>query len=250
MCQWKMEALSPSIRVCVSKDHRFGTDAFLLADFARHGSKDRVLDLCAGCGILPLLLCKRRPPKEIHALELQPEAAKLMEQGIAASGLSHRIFPHLGDLRLLTRPGSSPFPGLEPGSFDLVTCNPPYFDSKGILSVQESQRTARHETQCSIRQVCAAASRQLRYGGRFCLCYRPQRLSQLFSALSENGLEPKRLRMVQKDPASAPWLVLCEGKKGAKPFLQVLAPLFIRGQEQGGFSKELIDIYDWQQPGD
>lgn len=97
--------------------------------------------------------------------------------------------------------------------------------------------------------MCAAASRQLRYGGRFCLCYRPQRLSQLFSALVENGLEPKRLRMVQKDPASAPWLVLCEGKKGAKPFLQVLPPLFIRGQEQGGFSEELVDIYDWQQPG-
>lgn len=101
-----------------------------------------------------------------------------------------------------------------------------------------------------MEQVCGAASRMLRFGGRFCLCYRPERLSQLLCALTQASLEPKRLRMVQKDPQSPPWLVLCEGKKGAKPFLQVLPPLFIRGQEEGGFSKELIRIYDWQKNGE
>lgn len=63
MCQWKMEALSPSVRVCVSKEHRFGTDAFLLADFARHGVKDRVLDLCAAAGFCPFCCANGVPPE-------------------------------------------------------------------------------------------------------------------------------------------------------------------------------------------
>ena len=41
------EAIGP-LRVCITKEHRFGTDAFLLADFARPRRGDKVCDLCAG----------------------------------------------------------------------------------------------------------------------------------------------------------------------------------------------------------
>ena len=54
-------------------------------------------------------------------------------------------------------------------------------------------------------------------------------------------MEPKRLRFVQQRPESPPWLFLLEGKLGAKPFLQVEAPLLIEGE--GGFSKEVLRIY-------
>lgn len=252
MSQWKFEALSPTIQVCVSKEHRFGTDAFLLADFARHGSKDRVLDLCTGCGILPLLLCKRRPPKEIHGLELQPEAVELMKQGVEKSGLGQRVFPHEGDLRRLLPPAEErlTLEGLTPFSFDLVTCNPPYFDSRGILSEQKSQRIARHETDCTLEQVCGAASRMASLW------------RALLSVLPSGTAEPTALRPYPsvagtqtaahgaKGSPVSPVAGFMRGKKGAKPFLQVLPPLFIRGQEEGGFSKELIRIYDWQKNGE
>ena len=35
------------------------------------------------------------------------------------------------------------------------------------------------------------------------------------------GMEPKRLRTVSKRDGSAPWLVLVEGKRGAKPGMTV-----------------------------
>ncbi len=41
------EEIGP-LRLCISKEHRFGTDAFLLADFAQARRGDRACDL--GCG--------------------------------------------------------------------------------------------------------------------------------------------------------------------------------------------------------
>ena len=120
-----------------------------------------------------------------------------------------------------------------------MTCNPPYKASgAGIESGIDSERIARHEIKCDIRSVCAAAARLLRFGGRVCLCQRPERLADVLCAMREYGLEPKRLRMVAKNAESAPWLFLVEGKKGSKPFLQVLAPLLI---EQGGSYFGLAD---------
>ena len=83
--------------------------------------------------------------------------------------------------------------------------------------------------------------RQLRYGGRFCLCHRPERLADVICALREAGLEPKRLRLVQQRPASAPWLLLAEGRRGGKPGLRVEPPLIVEGE--GGFSPEMLRVY-------
>ena len=55
------------------------------------------------------------------------------------------------------------------------------------------------------------------------------------------NIEPKRLRFVSKNPKTAPWLFLIEGKKGSKPFLSVEPQLYTQGEN--GFSDELLKIY-------
>ena len=50
------EKLGNGIEICVSSEHRFGTDAFLLADFAKPRHKDKVCDFCTGSGIIALLM--------------------------------------------------------------------------------------------------------------------------------------------------------------------------------------------------
>lgn len=60
---YRFESLSDSIKVCVSPEHRFGTDAFLLANFAAPRHKDIVCDLGTGCGIIPMALAKKLPAK-------------------------------------------------------------------------------------------------------------------------------------------------------------------------------------------
>ena len=52
----------------------FGTDAFLLADFAKARHKDIVCDLGTGCGIIAVLMRLRYEPKQVYGVDIQPQA--------------------------------------------------------------------------------------------------------------------------------------------------------------------------------
>lgn len=233
---WEM--LPGGLRLCVSAAHKFGTDAFLLSDFASPRRKDLACDLGSGCGIIPALWFREQDqaPRMAYAVELQELAYAQMCLSVQEGGLPEgRFLPVRADLRAL---GGL----LQKGAFDLVTCNPPYkAQGCGILSREQPDRAARHETQCTVDDVCAAAQLLLKYGGRLCLCQRPERLADVICAMRAHGLEPKRLRMVHQRPDKAPWLFLIEGRLGGKPFLHTEKPLLIEGE--GGFSQEVLHIY-------
>lgn len=233
--KYNFEKLTEKIYVCASSNHRFGTDAFLLADFSKYRQKDKVCDLGTGCGIIPLIMQKSRPPQVTYAVDIQESAVEQLRLGMEKSDASG-IIPICADLKELW--GDAPL-----GQLDLVTCNPPYkADNAGFQSEITAQRIARHEIMCNIDDVCRAAERLLKFGGRLCVCNRPERLSDVLFAMKSNNIEPKRLRFVSKTASDAPWLFLVEGKKGSKPFMQIEPQLYIRSES--GFSEELQKIYD------
>ena len=235
MSEYKYEKLTDKIYVCASSDHRFGTDAFLLAYFSGYRQKDRACELGTGCGIIPLIMQKIRPPQITYAVDIQESAINQLRLGLDKSE-TKGIVPICADLKELWE--NAPL-----GQLDLVTCNPPYkAANSGFESEINSQRIARHEIMCNIDDVCKAASKLLKYGGRLCMCNRPERLSDVVSAMKNYYIEPKRLRFVSKNPNEAPWLFLIEGKKGSKPFMQVESQLYIRSES--GFSEELQRIYN------
>jgi len=227
MPKTRTENLGRGVTAYTDPEHRIGTDACLLAAFAVPRKTDTACDLGTGCGVIPLLwFAGESPPQAAYALELQPNAAELARQGVAHSELEERLHVLEGDLREL--PDILPW-----GDFDLVTCNPPYKPvGAGVLSGSDSGKIARHETMCTLDDVCRAAARLLRFGGRLCVCQLPERLPDLICAMRAHRVEPKRLKFVQKDADSPPWLVLCEGKLGSKPFLQVEAPLLLDGKDR------------------
>ena len=55
MDNFSYETINGTLKICVSNEHKFGTDAFLLSDFAQVKRKDKCVDLGTGCGIIPLL---------------------------------------------------------------------------------------------------------------------------------------------------------------------------------------------------
>ena len=222
------------LHICVSHAHRFGTDAFLLAAFSRYQVRDVACDLGTGCGIIPLVMERHMPPRQIYGLDIQPEAIRLLEQTVAENRLTN-LTPVLGDLRTL-------WPDAPLEQCTLVTCNPPYkAQGAGMESAGDAARIARHELLCDISDVCGSAARLLRFGGRLGLCNRPERLCDVLCAMRSAGIEPKRLRFVAKHPDTAPWLFLVEGKKGAKPFLQVEPTLAVR--QGDGMNPELEAFY-------
>lgn len=94
---------------------------------------------------------------------------------------------------------------------------------------------------CTIEDVCKTAKRLLRFGGKLCICQRPERLGDVISAMKSSGIEPKRLRFVAKNAESAPWLFLLEGRKGGKPFLQVDAMFFMYDGDE--YTAQLQAVY-------
>ena len=232
---YSFEKLTDKIFVCASKNHIFGTDAFLLADFSAYRKKDKVCDLGTGCGIIPLIMQKKMPPEIIYAVDIQEDAVEQLKMGMDKSEIRN-IIPVHADLKELWK--NAPV-----GQLDLVTCNPPYKAANaGIESSLTAQKIARHEVLCNINDVCHAGERLLKFGGRLCICNRPERLSDVIYAMKKNNIEPKRLRFVSKNADEAPWLFLIEGKKGSKPFMKVEPQMYIRTDT--GFTDELNEIYN------
>lgn len=214
-----IEKLSDKVGVYISKEHRFGTDALLLAEFAAPKPNDRAADLCTGCGIIPMLWQCGVPPESTLAIELIPQAAALAERS-AAEFSDGTVSVVCGDIRKTDGV-------LKRESFTLVTCNPPYFREGSGNARRGSEGVARHDGQCTTEDVMLAASRLLTFGGRLCICQRPERLCDVLCEMRANGLEPKKLRFVSKNEDAEPWLFLAEAKKGGRPGLRVWPPKFV-----------------------
>lgn len=231
-----LEPLGKGIEIIVSDLFHFWTDTILLADFAKPKRKSKAVDLGSGCGTIPLLWARDNPEMEIHAVEIQNQGNDMATRSIAHNGLTN-INPINADLKNLK--GILPF-----GYFDLVSCNPPYKENgTGIKNPDEEKLIARHEESLSIDDITLAAKNLLQFGGRFCLCQRPERLTDVLSSMRKNDLEPKRLRFVQQRKNKAPKLFLVEGRRGGKPSSLIVENTLFIEDEKGDFSQEMKEIY-------
>ena len=196
------------------------TDTFLLGNFPSLKPGLEVCDLGAGCGLLGLLLLTREAGLRLHNVEREPAALALAARTAEENHLE--VAQHLADLRRLEEV-------LPAGLFDLVVSNPPYFAvESGAQAASPAMADARSDGQCTLKDVCGAAARLLRWGGRFALVFRVERLMDLLVTLRECGLEPKRMQLVCHRPESSPSLVLVEARRGGRPGLRTEPVLFLR----------------------
>ena len=186
-----------------------GGDALALGEFATVKPRWRICDLGTGSGVLLLLLARRAENLSLTGIDIDPLSARIARENLESNGLPGEILT--GDLRW------EPLPA---GGFDLVVSNPPYFP----VGSGKSGGPARSEEFCSLAELCAAASRLVKNGGRFALCHRPERLTDVLCALRGHGLEPKRLELAAHGPGHPPSLLLVEAVKGAGPGLSIRLP--------------------------
>lgn len=187
---------------------RFGTDALLLADFARDGcKKGRGIDLGTGSGVIPLLMLASGCKCDFTGLELQKEYADIARQNSAENGFSDRFNVICGNAENYKDI-------FESGRADFVITNPPYMRSDcGKSNESLPLAIARREISGGISLFCEAAAWALKSGGSFFAVYRPDRLANLICSMKNNGIEPKRLRAVFPSYDKKPSLVLIEGRK-------------------------------------
>jgi tRNA1(Val) A37 N6-methylase TrmN6 len=211
----------------------FSLDAVLLARFAGIPPRGRILDLCTGNGVIPLLL-STRTEASIDGVEIQPRLADMALRSVQINDLSHRIRIIENDLLEWKVEGEL---------YDAVTVNPPYLPlQSGDHKDNYHQAMARHELGCKLEDVVAACARAVRPGGRVSMVHRPTRLVDIIDLMRRYRLEPKRIRFVHPRQEAEANMVLIEGTRDGKPESRLLPPLIVYG-EDGDYTPELLAVF-------
>ena len=185
-----------------------GGDALALGAFATVKPRWRVCDLGTGSGALLLLLARRESSLALTGVDRDALSVRTARANLEQNSLPGTILH--ADLRQVDLPA---------GGFDLVVSNPPYFP----VGSGADAGPFRSETFCTLEQMCAAACRLTKNGGRFALCHRPERLADVLCALRAHALEPKRMKLVSHSPGHPPAILLIEAVKLGKPGLAIEA---------------------------
>ena len=216
----------------------FGMDAVLLSGFANVKSKERVLDLGTGTGIIPILLEAKTKGEHFTGLEIQPESADMARRSVELNHLELKIDIVTGDIKDASKHfGAS--------SFDVITTNPPYMiGNHGLQNLQDAKTIARHEILCTLEDILRESAKILHPKGRFYMVHRPFRLSEILCLMTKYGIEPKRMKLVYPFIDREPNMVLIEGLRNGKPRLTVEKPLIVY-QSDGKYTDEIYEIYGY-----
>ena len=198
--------------------YRFTSDSVLLARFVKARAGEKVADFCAGCGIVGLhFFAENTGIRHVTLFELQKEMAELARRTVEINGLY--------DLFTVENIAVQDIPPRYIEAFSLILCNPPY-EKGGFENADPKKAVCRKELALPLEELVASAARCLKFGGRFALVHRADRLSELFCTLHAAGLEPKKLQLVSGKEGAKPYLALVMAKKGAKSGLEVLPTLY------------------------
>lgn len=214
----------------------FSLDAVLLARFAWVPiQKGNIIDLCTGNAVIPLLL-STRTKGNITGVEIQERIYSMGERSVRYNQLEERIHLIRGDIKNM--------PGLlGRHKFDVVTCNPPYFQTpkSSEINLNEHLAIARHEILCTLEDVVKVSSQLVKQGGKVAFVHRPGRLLDIVTLMRRYKIEPKRIQFVYPKAGKEANTLLIEGIKDGNPDLKILPPLVVY-EDNNEYTKELRAI--------
>lgn len=220
------------LKIIQSKERlAFSIDSVLLARFVSvKRTRGRMLDLCSGNGVVPLVLTMRSEVP-ITAVEIQADVADMAKRSVQMNGLTEQIDVRVFDLKTIKDE-------MPHGTFDVVTCNPPYYQDS-LKNDAKPFTIARHEEACTIYDVAQAAAYALKHKGKAAFVFRPERIHELFQACATAGLEPKRLQYIHPKQEAQANIVLLEAVKGGKHGVTTLPPVFVyeNGEHTTSFTR-------------
>lgn len=230
----------------LKRGHRFSTDDLLCAwaasasspvldGAASSGRRPRLLDLGAGIGSVGLLTLWRHPPDtRLVMVEAQEISHRLARRTVGWNGLGDRVEARLGDLR---DPEMVP----EEGTFDVVTCSPPYIPpGRGAVSPVPQRAGARIELRGSIYDYLQVAARAVRPEGVIAIVFAGED-PRAEDAVARTGLALWWRRDVCFRAGRAPTITLLVAGPRGPASADRRSPLVVR-DANGVFSAEMLGI--------
>ncbi|MCH5159457.1 MAG: methyltransferase [Clostridiales bacterium] len=212
-----------------SDEYRFTTDAVLLANFCKNMQGKLCVEFGAGSGVISLLLAKKKRPKRIVAIEIQPQLCEMMQRSVRLNGLQDVLDVMCDDLKNAH---------LHASCADVVVCNPPY-RKVGSGEMQEKINLAicRHEIKATLEDIIRSASQVLNNRGSLYLVHQSERLAEIVTLCSRHNVAVKEILPVCPRPNTPPNLVLIRGVKAGEPDCRLHAPMYVT-DEHGNYTPE------------
>ena len=216
----------------------FSLDSVLLANFVSlNKGISNILDI--GCGNAPIpLILSTKTDAFITGVEIQSDVCDMAKRSVSINGLSDRINIINDDINNYVN-------SIESDSFDVITCNPPFFRvcPGSNLNDSEYKVIARHEVRLNLDQLFRISRKLLKNGGVVSVVHRPDRLIDIISSMRQNNIEPKRLRLVYPKVGRECNMVLIEGSKNGSSGLKILPPLITHNGD-GSYTNEVLDYFE------
>ena len=196
----------------------------------------KIIDFCTGNAPIPMIL-STLTNSNIIGVELQKEIYNLAVQSVKINNLEDRI-------TLLNMNVLDIFNVYETDSFDLITCNPPYFRVNEFSNLNNNmiKSIARHEIEIKLEDICRISKKLLKNNGSLVLVHRTDRLSEIINMLLKYNLQPKRIRFLYPKELENSNLVLIDARKNGNTGLKVLPPLICHNMD-GSYTKEVLDMF-------
>lgn len=140
---------------------KIGTDAVLLGSFAARFPAQRLLDIGTGCGIIALMVIQKTRG-QADAIEIDHNAYLQAGENFSKSPWPDKLTAHHCSLQ--------DFSASQPGTYDLICCNPPFFQNS-LHSPDKARTTARHNGQLSAPELFLHAAPLLQLDGKMVIIY-------------------------------------------------------------------------------
>ena len=219
----------------------FGTDSVLLANFAKsNSSKNNIIDLCSGSGVVSILLSNKVKYNKILSIELQDEMYDILTRNITLNNLN--IIPIKSDINNIEYIKKKLIENNIKGRVDIITVNPPYKPKgRGVRNENDVKYIARHEELCTLEDIFKTSSLLLESKGKLYIVHKPERLVDLICIARKYKLEAKRIRYIYPKIELKPSIILIEyAKDGGNEC--IVEKAIIEYDENGNYTKEFLEI--------
>ena len=133
---------------------RVGTDGVLLGAVANCMEAQNILEVGTGTGLIALMLAQRNPNAQILALDINEKATELSRENFKNSPFSERLTSINQNFKAFETQQK----------FDLIVCNPPYFEK---MESSQKDVLARQQVELNFEQLIGKSVEILAFEGFF-----------------------------------------------------------------------------------
>ncbi len=216
----------------------FSLDSILLANFIDTKGAKKIIDLGTGNAPIPLFLTLKTDAL-IYGVEIQEDVYSLAKRSVLMNGFAEQI-------NIINRDYKNIYQELGANSFDIVSCNPPYFEvDKSIKNKNDYLTIARHEVKSSYKDAIIEAKKLLKDGGKLYLVHRVSRIPEILRTLEEHNFGIRRIQIVYPKVSKEAIFFLVEAKKNKKSDLKIIDPIYSY-DENNEYTKEVLKIFNFR----